>query len=129
MTIRRRCLLLGMLFTSGITACDPVAGILVRQRLSPVPSRDCVQASLQSTRLITDTRDRELLRGERGYALTLFLPDSASRRGLPMPPMLTMLAAAPDTAELQLRILYFGALPSSLDSTRVQRLVDLARPI
>ena len=111
-------------------ACDPIAGITVRQRLSPAPASNCVRSALTALPLVDNVIPGDLLAGrERGYALSIGLRDSVGRAGVPMPPRLEMIELTPDTMELRLRIDYFGQTTWNLDSAKVGRLINMARPM
>ena len=123
--------LLGLtLMTTGATACDPIAGIAVRQQFSPAPTPDCVRSAIVALPFVHTATPQDMFDPRtRGYAFSIALRDSLGPTKRPMPPRLEMIARAPDTLELELNIHYFGEATWHLDSSAVARLVDIARPV
>lgn len=119
-------IVIAAIFAVSASGCDPIAGITLRQSLTPSPKIDCVQNALASSPLIGRVKQERFVGEGVGYSMTLMLRDSEPLRG-PMPPALDLAVLQGDTTELRLNVSYFGAM--DINTRQEQRLISIAVPI
>ena len=109
-----------------IGACDPIAGVQVRQALAPAPAAECVRAALSASPFVTGAEWSEAISRPPAYALTLQLQDSLGLAAA-MPPKVEVVPVSADTSELRVYIGYFHA--TTVSEQRARRLAAVATPI
>jgi hypothetical protein len=111
------------------TACDPVAGVTLRQSLTPSPKAECVRTALAASPLVRHTAPIEVERFRKGFSINFFLQDTVAVPGAPLPPWLELVEERRDTADLRLFIGYFGRRASDIGQPRVDSLLSVVTPI
>jgi len=107
------------------SACDPIAGVHLRQGFTPVPSPNCVRNALVGSPLVSQLQTGESDRGE-VFAFTLALPESLGLGGI-MAPRLAVANVASDTGDLQLFLGYFHAF--KLSKEKIDRLATVGKSV
>jgi hypothetical protein len=111
-----------------VAACDPIAGVSLRQSLRPAPAFDCVRAALAASPLVAGVQPLEYQPRSGMRSLALFLRDTVTAPGA-MPPRVDLVMLRGDTTELRVFVGYFGATTSRLKPASVARLTAAAEPI
>lgn len=108
-------------------ACDPMAGIVLRQPLGVAPTRECIRAALGSSPLVASVQGSYGKDELTGYSIGFTLRDSVPAHRV-MPPNLAVVVRDNEVA-VEVSMFYFGRTTFTLTGQEIDDLSAAATPI